>query len=209
MATKEQAAQLETEPKIAPPDPVIQQKVAEVDKDTSVARSRQEALLRTLKDRKTMPFGLAVGMSKAEPDVELLRRVAPECLEPWVRENRSQTDDERRQSRGVFHWGATHRSHMDTKENHNKNIQNGWEPIREADGTQAMYGSCLVYRRPVELSRAAIGQVEMLSDDRVRAQDDNLQSAAGDIGQGLTVTADEAVVTKRNMREVQGFTLKD
>jgi len=188
-------------------DSALEKKSAQVRSDVAYARQRQEAILRGLSDRKAMPKGVRVGISRSEPDIELLRRLAPECLEPWVRENRSQTDEERRESRGVFHWGATHRALLDTAENHRKNMQLGWEPILEPDGSHAMYGSCLVYRRPVAISREHISAVEEMSDHWVAEQNKEAQSAQAETQRAIQVTSDETTV-RRNVKPVSGFELQ-
>lgn len=192
---------------VVPVNAVSEQKRAELQHDIQSARQRQEAIIRGLNDRKNMPGNLMVGMTKCDADIELIRRVAPECLEPWVRENRAQTDEERRLSRGVFHWGATHRSYLDTIENHKKNIALGWEPVMEHDGSPAMYGSCYLYRRPVEISRAYVESVEAMSD-RIRSQEQ--ASFTRDVRAEMpeAVHTDETTVTKSNMRPIPGFTLE-
>ena len=164
------------------PDVLDQEKI-KLDADIQRAEQHQKQKLRMLEDRKAMPAGLSVGMTSQEDSfLEAQRRYLPESLTPWEREKRPPTDKERRQSKGTFMYGASVRCYYDTEDKHRKNVNNGWVPVKDEDGHQVMVGSCLMYKRSMDLTREGIRQAEALSTRRMRAGDPRLNQAAKEGG---------------------------
>lgn len=186
----------EQEEKVTMPD-VLEIEKIKLDADVKKAKERQEAIIRGLNDRKKAPAGLKVGMTASDPLVEIFRRLRPMCLQPWERENRPQTSEEREKARGTYRWGATEQGYADMPEKHKSNISKGWIPVQETDGSHAMFGAMLCYYRDVAISRAEVSASGRMSSTLIASMDEKMKAAARDGGGEIR---DSTSTVERNAR---------
>ena len=173
---------------------VLDQDKIKLDADIQRAEQAEKHQLRMLEDRKAMPKGLAVGMTRVQDAfLEHQKRYLPESLTPWERESRPPTDEERRKGKGTFMPGAKLRCFWDVAEHHKANCSKGWTPVKDEDGHQVMVGSCLMYKRAMELTRQAIRDTEAISTRRLMSTDEKMQMAAKSGGGEITEDKTEVV----------------
>lgn len=166
--------------------------------DIAKSEERQQQLLRDLGDRKKMPGGLKVYMPHSDPLTNLQRRLCPESLTPWEREGRAPTDAEREESKKEFRAGCKYRFKTADVADHRINLGDGWVPVREMDGSHAMFGRDYCYYRDIRLSRVDVRNAAKESRERAVEKDRKMREAEAE--GGGEITEDETIVTQKSGR---------